>query len=91
MASSPRRCWSRVTKRRIVLHVLARRHHFRLRDEVHRVAMGLRVGRDLVHQRRPARRHVGVDERGEAMPLAGARAGTGPARIPDCRDRRPVR
>ena len=46
-----------------------RRHHLRVGDELHRVAVRLRIRGDLVRQRRPARRHIGIDECGEAVAL----------------------
>ena len=53
----------------VVLHMLARHNHLGVGDKLHRVAMGLRIRSDLVRQRRPARRHIGIDEGGEAVPL----------------------
>ncbi len=55
---------------RIVLHVFAGRDDFRMDHHVHRVGVGFGVGRDLVRERRPARRDVRIDECCETMALA---------------------
>ena len=57
-------------QRGVVFHLLAAGRHFGTADQFQRIRVHLGIRGDVVHQRRPACRDVGIHEHHEAMTLA---------------------